>query len=286
MVQWKNITSYQAFQKRLNRNLERATKLNALAAVKTMRQVITLGGFAPNAPLTVALKGSSKPIVAGGDLFQSITSQEVPGGYFVGVLRTDDGYDVVRIVHNGISIAVTPAMRWMFLLLSKASSGEMDPGKLEGRASELYSKFQSWKPLSESTSAIVIPARPFVTVTFERPDLIALCKKNWAEAVRLALNPPKREAASRLDKFAKKAAKLSKKASRLGKKAGKAGKKYGKKALKGGKRIGKKALRGSKRLGKKAFRGGKRFSKRAGKSIKRFGKRTTKRFRSKGGKKK
>lgn len=263
LVEWRNITDANAFQKRLVRNIRRATKLNALATVKEMRATIQSGDFKPNAPLTVAIKGSGKPLVAGGDLFQSVSMEELnPDEIFVGVKRTEGAYDLVEVIHNGATIPVTPAMRWMFLMLAKASDGEMDPGKLDGRAAELFGKFQGWKPIANSTSAIVIPARPFAEVAFAKPALIKLCQDNWAQAIQLALNPPKRDSSSALAKTTKK----------LGKKAAKLGKKYGKKALKAGKKYGKKAARSGKRIGKKGVRSAKRFSKRVGKSARRVGK--------------
>lgn len=263
LVEWRNVTDANAFQKRLVRNIRRATKLNALATVKEMRATIQSGDFKPNAPLTVAIKGSGKPLVAGGDLFQSVSLEELnEDEIFVGVKRTEGAYDLVSVIHDGATIPVTPAMRWMFLMLAKASDGSMDPGKLDGRAAELFGQFQGWKPIANSTSAIVIPGRPFAEVTFAKPALIKLCEANWAKAIELALNPPKRDSSSALAKTTKK----------LGKKAAKLGKKYGKKALKAGKRAGKKALRGGKRLGKKSFKSAKRLSKRVGKGAKRVGK--------------
>lgn len=292
MAAWADATDSTAFSKRLVRNVRRATKLNALAAAKTMREVIQSGSFKANAPLTVALKGSSKPLVGGGDMFQSVTTEAInEDEIFVGVLRSEGGFDVVDIVHNGAVIPVTPAMRWMFMLLAKASDGSMDPSKLEGRAADLFGQFQSWKPLAQSTTVIVIPARPFAEVAFNKTELIKLCQDNWEAAVLAAMYPPKKEPEGALSKAVKK---LEKKANRLGKKAAKLGKKaakYGKKAGKAGKRIGKKAGR----LGKRALRGGKRAGKRLAKGAKRvsrkaksFGKkalRSAKRGR-KGGKKK
>ncbi len=269
MAEWADATDATAFGKRLGRNIRRATKLNALAAVKTMREVIQSGDFKANAPLTVALKGSSKPLVASGDMFQSVTTEELSGKdeIFVGVLRSADQYDVVDIVHNGATIPVTPAMRWMFMLLAKASDTG-DASKLEGRAAELYGQFQGWKPLATSTTAIYIPARPFAVVTFNKPELIKLCRDNWEAAVLAAMYPPKKEKESDLSKTVKK---LDRKAKRLGKKAAKLGKKaakYGKKAGKAGKRIGKKTLRASKRAGKRLAKG----AKRAGRKAKSYGK--------------
>jgi len=260
LVEWRNVTDANAFSRRLQRNVRRATGLNALAAAKKMRQVIQSGGLKANAPLTMALKGSTKPLVAGGDLFQSITVQQVnEDEQFVGVLRTEGDFNLVAILHEGTTIPVTPAMRWMFLLLAKASEGTMDPSKLEGRASELFAQFQGWKPLAAGTTTIVIPERPFVRITFEAPDLIALCKANWAAACQAALNPKKKEVAGE--------SKLAKVTKKKMKRAKKLGSKYGKKAVKAAKRYGKKGARAGKRFRKGASKLGKKLRKRASKAL-------------------
>lgn len=258
-MEWRNVTDANAFSRRLKNNVRRATALNALAAAKKMREVIQSGNFKANAPLTVALKGSSKPLVAGGDLFQSITVQQInEDEQFVGVLRTEGDFNLVAILHQGATIPVTPAMRWMFLLLAKASEGLMDPSKLEGRASELFAQFQGWKPLAASTTTIVIPERPFVRIAFEAPDLIALCKANWAAACQAALNPKKKtEPEGKLAKATKKKLKRAKKL----------GAKYGKKAVKAAKRYGKKGARAGKRFRKGASKLGKKLRKRASKAL-------------------
>ena len=259
LAEWRNVTDAKSFSARLKRNVRRATALNALAAAKKMRQVIQAGGLKANAPLTMALKGSAKPLVAGGDLFQSITVQQInEDEQFVGVLRTEGDFNLVAVLHEGATIPVTPAMRWMFLLLAKASEGKMDPSKLEGRASELFAQFQGWKPLAAGTTAIVIPERPFVRITFEAPDLIALCKANWMAACQAALNPKKKaEPEGKLSKAIKKKMKIAKKI----------GSKHGKKAVKIAKRFGKKGMRVGKRFKKGASKMGKKLRKRATKAL-------------------
>jgi len=75
----------------------------------------------PNSPLTILIKGSSKPLVDRGDLRQSInlrteiTREKVHGG--VGVLRTKrskDGkvlWNLAIALHEGFVIKVTPKVR-------------------------------------------------------------------------------------------------------------------------------------------------------------------------------
>lgn len=199
-----------AFNKKLAHNIKRANKLNGLAAQRAIRQGIKAGGFAPNAALTVAIKGSSKPLVdTGAGLFQAITVEEVdPLSTFIGVKIAHDLYDVAVTLHDGVTIEVTPAMRRLFWVLWKASVGDIDPAKLDGRARELWDRFPGnnpagrdskgrfvakdrglWKPISEDTKAIIIPPRPFIRQAFAKADLKAKIAANWEAAVKAALQP-------------------------------------------------------------------------------------------------
>ena len=155
-----------AFEMALRTNMRKATELNGKIAEKAQRQAIQKGGLKANAPLTVMIKGSSKPLVHKGDLFQSITSQVVDDfTVFTGVLRNTGEYNIAEIVHEGVTIRVTPKMRGMFHYLALVSSGQMHPAQLEGRAAELWAaRPGGWKPLMESTTAIVIPGRPWTQI--------------------------------------------------------------------------------------------------------------------------
>lgn len=178
----------------VERHMQRATQLNALVAEASIRDIIKGGGFEANAPLTSAIKRSSKPLVDKGDLFKAITSQPRNAfEAFVGILMTDGLYDVALAVHDGVSIKVTDKMRNMFYVLWQASIGEIPASKLEGRAAELFARYKNWRPLRESTSNIVIPARPFIRKAFQSRELRAKVKAHW----ELALTAAFRELASR-----------------------------------------------------------------------------------------
>lgn len=184
-----------AFEAALRRRIREATALNAKLAEKAQRKVLQSGkALDPNAPLTNMIKGGSgkgrftkgsKPGVDGGDLFAGITSRVVDDfTAFVGVLRTSKEYNVAITVHEGDSIAVTGRMRGMFFYLWKASAGELDPSTLTGRAADLWKRRPGgWKPLAESTSAIVIPGRPWPKFAFEDEGFKATVQRNWQLAV-------------------------------------------------------------------------------------------------------
>jgi len=192
---WKEALKSVEFRKELNRNIERATMINAKRASAKQRQVIQSGtGLKANSALTAAIKDDNKPLVGDGTLFAAITDRKVSGGgggsrieVFSGVLRTNEAFNVGVIIHEGVAIRVTPKMRGMFYYLwlaSTARSGSGSTPELTGRAAELFEDYQGWKPLSASTRVITIPARPWIKTAFESGDLRREAERNWTEAIR------------------------------------------------------------------------------------------------------
>ena len=107
---------------------------------------------------------------------------------FAGVLRTAREFNVAAIVHEGGQARVTPKMRAMFLALWQASKGELDASKLTGRAAQLWDRMPGgWKPLSEVTTVIVIPERPWVRLTMADPSIRRLAIENWERGVQAAM---------------------------------------------------------------------------------------------------
>lgn len=176
--------------KQVRANVSKALALNAKLIEKRMRSELTRGVPPRQSALQAFIKGSSKPGVDHADLFKAITSSQVkPDYYFIGVLRTNDSYNVAEIVHNGAIIKVTPAMRGMFFMMWLVDSGRMSPDKLTGRAAVLYERRKGeWKPLKKGTQRISIPARRFVARTMNDAKLKARIQKNFAEAISAALS--------------------------------------------------------------------------------------------------
>lgn len=174
------------FQEAMNRHVPRATMLNAHLVQKEIRETIRSGLFHPNAALTIAIKRSSKPLVdTGHGLFQAVNIEQVNDyKVFVGVLKSDDFYNVAIAIHDGATVKVSEKMRGMFYVLWKASTGQIPPSELTGRAAELWSrKPGGWLPLKQSTTAIIIPARPFMVKAFSNPELRAMVQRNWHAAL-------------------------------------------------------------------------------------------------------
>lgn len=175
----------------LKKHMKQATGLNGKLMEAEARQVIkTSRGLRRNAPLTAALKGENKPLVGlTAEMFRAITSKVVGAdAVFVGVLRTDEKYNIAQIVHDGVIIPVTPAMRGLFFVLYQASSGKISPAELTGRAAELWDQMPGdWRPLEDSTTTIVIPSRPFLDIAFKSVQFKKRANSNWNMALRAAV---------------------------------------------------------------------------------------------------
>jgi len=173
----------------MEKHLVRATSLNGQLAVAKVRDEIKKGGYAPNKPLTIALKGSTKPLVGRtAQLWQAITHQKIDKvTVFVGVLKTNGIYNIAVAVHEGVAIKVTERMRGLFFVLWQVSEGRMPISDLRGRAKELWDQMPGgWKPLLASTTAITIPSRPFIKQAFADKELRNKAKTNWQQAMRAA----------------------------------------------------------------------------------------------------
>lgn len=182
---WLKALEPQGLTKALRKNIRVATTLNGKVGEAVMRKVIQSGRLRPNAPLTKLIKKSAKPLVDSGLFFQSITSK-VKDDFtvFVGVLRTSERYNLIVVLHEGEVIKVTPAMRGMFFMLWRASTGEIEPSALTGRAAELWArKPGGWFPLRDSTTVIVIKARPFSRMAFDNPQFRKTVRDNWNKAL-------------------------------------------------------------------------------------------------------
>lgn len=248
--EWAVATSPKRFASVLKKHMSRATELNGLIAAKEQRAVIQSGGFAANAALTVFIKGSAKPLVDHADLFGAITHEVINEfSVFAGVLRADEeGFNIAVALHEGFQSKVTPQMRGMFLYLWKVSKGEVPASKLTGRAAELWARRPGgWLPLSEETTVITTPGRPWVTVAFSNMSFRRRVEDNWNQALEATFKELANKGGGNKPS---KIQKLAKSAARVGKKAGKLATKAGKTLSRLGKRLSKTTKRATKRAAK------------------------------------
>ena len=155
----------------LVREVGQATRRNALLVRTEIRDRIRGKRYTANAALTVAIKGSSTPLVDTALLLQNVTDKVLsPFEAIVGVMRgavAKDGGDLVNlgiVLHEGATVRVTAAMRRFFYF--KAAE---QPGR--------------WFPLRATTQAITIPGRPFVRDVAEDQAVRGRVEANWHAAV-------------------------------------------------------------------------------------------------------
>ena len=187
LKKWVHAMDPVGMTKEMKAQMMKASKLNGKLGEAMMRKAIKNGGFTANAALTQAIKGSEKPLVDGGTLFQAITSVVISWDtVFVGVMRTQgDAFNVGLIVYQGAQVNVTERMRGLFFVLWKASMGETPGGELTGRAAELWGrKPGGWYPLSGDKTKIIIPPRRWVDEAYRDPSIKRKIKANWARALK------------------------------------------------------------------------------------------------------
>ena len=113
--------------------------------------------FAPNSPLTIARKGSSKPLINHGDLVGSITYQIIDSeNVFIGVKKGKE-VNIAAVHEYGCTIRVTPKMR-------------------------AYLHYQGVH-LKPSTQMIYIPARPFLRPVLNSSDFKAKVAEVYIQAI-------------------------------------------------------------------------------------------------------
>jgi hypothetical protein len=174
------------FESITEKEMHKAIKLSCLVVVAKIRETMKKGDFDKNAPLTVLIKGDSKPLIgyrAGAQLFGSVTHKVEGLEGFVGVLKTNSEYGIAVTLHDGKEIKVTPKMRGMFFALWQASQGKLDPNKLNSDVRSLYDQMSNnWLPLKKSTTSIIIPPRPFITDTFSDTEVLKSVEKQLSKS--------------------------------------------------------------------------------------------------------
>ena len=139
-----------------------------------LRRQINSSRNLSNHPVTAIIKGSNKPLIHAGKLFQSVEStQRNPFTFSVGVNRLSrSGRNIAAILEKGAVIPVTPAIRGWFI----------------GQSLETHGKV---KPLKDSTTQIVIPARPFLKAALvDNKDVHKVIFMEWMDAIMLAFVVP------------------------------------------------------------------------------------------------
>ena len=177
-------TSRPVFQRGMEAALKKAILRVCLLLQDEIRGRIIKNEYGPITDLAVlsksAKKKSSKALIDTGGLVQNITYKIIdPTTAFVGILRTartakrggvSSGmtvFNLGRVLHDGVTIRVTDRMRDFFRAMASEYPGE-------------------WLPLRRSTTAIRIPARPFIKKPIEDRAVVRKISEEWARGLKEA----------------------------------------------------------------------------------------------------
>lgn len=194
-VEYGNKIDPTLFKAALGVTVPKALNLAGFEMRKIMRKTMSSGKFKKNAALTIAIKGSTKPLIDHADMFASVTHALAPSGreVFIGILHTAksrDGRSLTNLglhLHEGVKIPVTERMRRLFFYLALASEGTISPSELTGRAAVLFRRNQNWLPLDAKTTHIVIPSRPWIRRAFKNRGFHAKFRIELTNAVKRAI---------------------------------------------------------------------------------------------------
>lgn len=212
-------------QGRLERNIRVANARIGRQWVQLARSKIRNGDYAPNSPITVILKGSSKPLVAGGDLYQAIT-YTVPDWRTlrVGLFRARSGgtVNIGIILHEGatIDVGAHPAVRRRVWAMVRAALGADRLAALNrrsrtsvlgaarelgmGRRGRLSQKQRAYliatgkitpRPIygtSGGKRVWTLPARPFIRDPLDDASIGVFARKTYGQAIKAALTIERR----------------------------------------------------------------------------------------------
>lgn len=207
------------FQHRLEHEVRRANQRIGIQFQARARRAIRDGKYHPNSPITVILKGSSKPLVNKGDLVQQISyDQPTWNEVRVGLIKQKTGAKPINlghILHEGATIDVTlhPNVRRKVWAMVRDALG---PGRRLNQLQRqsvgaaatslgmaLGGKKPRKKPMSKRQLAAmwanvpsvsgggkkiwVIPARPFIREPLEDGAFQKWVRGEWVAAASRAL---------------------------------------------------------------------------------------------------
>jgi hypothetical protein len=166
---WEALTNPEIVKKVLREQVSRANKKLAPKMIAKVRKDIREKHFKKNAILTEFLKGSSMPLVDQADLLNAVSARHKSAWEFhVGVIREDKaGNSIAFILHEGATRKVSEKMRAFFRAKAAETRGLV-------------------RPLKTSTTAIKIPARPFLKYSFvdDSEPVKVLVEWAWGDAIK------------------------------------------------------------------------------------------------------
>lgn len=158
-------------------------RVGQLYVARTRQRILRDKPFVKNSPVTVAMKGSSTPLVDDGDLVGSIAFRvEGFSRVVLGVRspRTNSGRFLYEILHNGATITVTPSMRRA--VMAKLSK-RLGPARMRAFSQQWFR--------GPAKIVWIIPGRPFITDTLNAPEFRRAALNIYARALESAIQESK-----------------------------------------------------------------------------------------------
>jgi len=178
----------------IEKNIRKATIRNALFLQKKVKQLIRDEDYAANSEMTLALKGSNKPLIDQRNLFNAIDT--VVYNSFsgeVGILRNAGSTgskfgkaksqinikDLVELMESGYTITVTQKMRQA---IAMTLQGDLtSKGKLRAKSRTALERLSENRGSGSQT--YIVPPRPLLSKVFEDPTTEKVLVHNWRAAL-------------------------------------------------------------------------------------------------------
>lgn len=207
-----------AFETRLARALTVAGTRSGQRFQRSARRAIRSRKYAPNSPITTIIKGISTPLVAGGDLFQSLTYRVAsPYEVQLGIQRRtvgERGINIAATLHEGATINVRQhpgVRRAVWAKVSDRLGSDLSSLPTRSRAAvRRAARRIGYSPPSGAArrgmfaamrsdgrlvgrprtgaDVWIIPARPFITAITTDPAFHRFILDQYAQAVRAAFS--------------------------------------------------------------------------------------------------
>lgn len=162
--------------------------------VAMVRNAIRADEYAPNSPITIILKGSSKPLVDHGDLIQSITydqpsARELRIGLVKQRIARGEVYNIGVILHEGatIDVGAHPGIRVKVWSMVREALGRL-ANRPKRSKSAVWGAMAGIASLRSGGGRLwVIPPRPYLAGPLGSPAFVSRVERVYEMAAEQAV---------------------------------------------------------------------------------------------------
>lgn len=156
------------------------------AGQAAIRHAIRHGNYTKNSPLTEIIKGSTKPLVHKGDLWQAVAFELTrEGGVRIGVFRMAGEHNLAVLLHEGFSYVPTARQRakvWALVAEALGKSRAGASGAATRRAARSIATGGR-----KAGGLWVVPARPFIAEPLGQPGFASEVRLTYEKAIAQAI---------------------------------------------------------------------------------------------------